>query len=596
MSFKNDSIKNIIEKIEENRVFLPAIQRRFVWKREKIENLFDSIIKDYPIGTFLFWELKKEKANEYVFYEFLKEYDQRNPYNKKKTGVFLKDEIIGVLDGQQRLSSMYLALQGTHKQKLKYHKKINDNAYPETSLYINLLSLPYINNNTQIDIDTEKNFEFKFITNEESEKRNDFNDNYVLWFKVGNVLKWNNDPDIDDIYEKLSKFEDREYVFKIEENKRYIKKFLRDFHSRICIHSLINYFPIDKEDLEYVLEIFIRVNSGATILSKTDLMFSTIVATWEDGREEIENEIKLLNEKGENFKFNNDFLMRCCLVLSDFPVLFKVNSFKSSNVEQIKHNWPNIANALNKTVDLLVSFGFNGVRLTSNNAIIIVAYYFMKGGKLDINHKKNIRKYLSHALLKNIYSGQGDQVIATLRNGIRVKNEGKNTYELQPDTFENNYLENIKLGSNKSLKISNEDINDYLEYKKGANGFMLLSLLYPNLKFTEVIFHQDHIHPESKFNKKVLSNFGLTDMEIKEWLEKKDTLPNLQFMEGIQNVSKNATPFDKWLESKGDKDEFIKANYIPINISYKFENFLEFYNRRKEILRQKLYSVLEVTQ
>ena len=53
-------------------------------------------------------------AKNYVFYEFLKEYDERNPYNRRKTGAFLHEEITGVLDGQQRLSSMYIALMGTH--------------------------------------------------------------------------------------------------------------------------------------------------------------------------------------------------------------------------------------------------------------------------------------------------------------------------------------------------------------------------------------------------------------------------------------------------------------------------------------------------
>ena len=134
------SIKQIVKDIEFEKAFLPAIQRKFVWPRHKIENLFDSLMRNFPIGSFLFWELKSEKAYEYVFYNFLKKYDERKPNNERKEGSFLYPEIIGVLDGQQRLSSMYLGLQGTHRERLKYHKTKQDYAYPETALYLNLLT------------------------------------------------------------------------------------------------------------------------------------------------------------------------------------------------------------------------------------------------------------------------------------------------------------------------------------------------------------------------------------------------------------------------------------------------------------------------
>ena len=105
--------------IDQNKVFLPALQRKFVWQKWQIELLFDSLMRNYPFGTFLFWRLPRQKAESYVFYEFLAEYDSRSPYNRRHTGAFLHPEIIGVLDGQQRLSSMYLGLaQGRGEARL----------------------------------------------------------------------------------------------------------------------------------------------------------------------------------------------------------------------------------------------------------------------------------------------------------------------------------------------------------------------------------------------------------------------------------------------------------------------------------------------
>lgn len=606
MSYYSKSIQDIVKDIEFEKAYLPAIQRKFVWPRWKIEQLFDSLLRGYPIGSFLFWELKSEKANEYVFYSFLKNYDERKPNNIRKTGTFLHPEIIGVLDGQQRLSSMYLGIQGSHRERLKHHRSQGDHAYPETFLYLNLLSLPYEEVNGELDINRDTNFEFRFLTLHEASQISHRNENGeivpCLWFKVGTVLQWSEDPDIDSIYEALhEKSTDADQQKAILNSKRFIKKALRDLHKRICEEKLINYFKVTKDDLDDILKIFIRVNSGGTILSKTDLLFSTIVATWEDGRDEIEAFIKSLNAKGDRFSFNNDFLMRACLVLSDLPVLFKVNSFKSENVELIKNNWTNIKSALNRTVDLLVSFGFNSSVLTSQNAIIILAYHYMKGGSNSESSKQAMRMYLLHASLKNVYGGQGDQVIASFRNYLRVEATPK-SYRLKSTEFDFGGLLGLKLPANKTLKISEVDVDDFLLYRKGANSFFVLSLLYPNLRFNQVHFHQDHIHPDSGFSDAKLKTTTIDPSKWETLREVKDTVPNLQIMEGRQNESKNASAFKTWVngqDSTGRKNvpdlvKFCSDNFIPTTIDFDFNCFEEFYAERKKLLKKELKTVLHL--
>jgi len=165
MSYKKETIKKVITDIDQKKIYLPAIQRKFVWGKHQIGLLFDSLMRNYPFGTFLFWLLDCQKAESYVFYDFLTEYDERDPYNRRKTGAFLHPEIIGVLDGQQRLSSMYIGLMGTHTEKTPYARKSNPNAYEKTYLYLNLLSLPYtIDEEDRITTIEEQNFEFRFLT------------------------------------------------------------------------------------------------------------------------------------------------------------------------------------------------------------------------------------------------------------------------------------------------------------------------------------------------------------------------------------------------------------------------------------------------
>lgn len=608
MSYHSKSIKQVVEDIEFSKAYLPAIQRKFVWPRWKIEYLFDSLMRNYPIGSFLFWELKAEKASDYVFYNFLRNYDERNPNNTRKNGIFLHPEIIGVLDGQQRLSSMYLGLQGSHRERLKHHRVSSHHAYPENFLFLNLLSLPYFESAEGIDIERDKDFEFKFLTIPQSintsYKNEDGHNGPCLWFRVGDVLRWNEDPEIDDIFDEFiekSNFEVQKST--IIENKRFIKKALRDLHKRICQEELINYFKVTKDDLDDILQIFIRVNSGGTILSKTDLLFSTIVATWEDGRDEIEAFLRELNGKGDGFWFNNDFLMRCCLVLSDLPVLFKVNSFKSENVQLIKDNWENIKSALNRTVDLIASYGFNGTVLTSQNAIIIIAYHYMKGGNNSEVSKQGMRKYLLHSSLKNVYGGQGDQVITSFRNTLRKEEkEGSKTFILKNVNFPIDEFLELKLPASKSLKITSDDIDNFMQYRKGANAFFVLSLLYPNLRYNEIHFHQDHIHPDSRFSNAKLNAAEIAEDKWWAWQQIKDTMPNLQLMEGRQNESKNAKPFIEWLNGEDgsgkknvpDMAKFCLDNYIPEKTDLNISNFDDFYQKRKSLLVDEIHSILNI--
>ena len=331
MSYYEYKIKDIIEKIGRNDFYLPAIQRKFVWDCQQIESLFDSIMRGYPIGTFLFWFVSGENRNNYTFYKFIQEYHERDrSRNEIAPKPELKEEIIGVLDGQQRLGSMYIALQGTYAYKKPHARWENDAAFPKRKLYLNLLKPEIVSDDGFI-------YDFKFLTNEEARQL----DEKHLWFLVRDVLLWGKDPEIDRYYDHLleqGNLPDRVRVA-VEQKRDLIKRILRILHQRLVIEELVSYYKIEEQDLDEILDIFVRVNSGGTVLSKSDLLFSTIVANWERARDEIETLLETINSRGEGFRFNNDFVMRTCLVLTDSPVLFKVRSFKKDNIAKIMNEW-----------------------------------------------------------------------------------------------------------------------------------------------------------------------------------------------------------------------------------------------------------------
>lgn len=602
----------MIADIDQKKTYLPALQRKFVWNKDQIELLFDSLMRNYPFGTFLFWRLSKESADSYVFYDFLTDYDERNPYNRRKLGAFTHPEIIGVLDGQQRLSSMYIGFLGSHTEKTPHLRRNNPKAYEKKYLYLNLLSLPYfVNSEDEIETSEDEQFEFQFRTEESvatnftqkvvhqdgTASRNEA----VFWMKVSQALIWKKEPEFDKVIDGLkSECRTDEQRNAIDLNKRFIKKALETLHKRIQTDELINYFEVAKDDLEDILKIFVRVNSGGTVLSKTDLLFSTIVATWDDGREKIESLLKIINAKGDKFNFGNEYLMRCCLVLTDGPVLYKVNSFKAENVKKIQTEWPKIAKAIEKTVDLLAEFGFNESVLSSQNATIIMAYYLYKGGDTSDESKQGMKKYLVHALLNQVYGTAQEQLINTLRNAFRREVRNTNsvtTYEGLNQGFSFEKLLKIELPSQKSLAVTDADISNFLKATKGPSSFLVLTLLYPYLRYNEIAFHQDHIHPVAGFNDENFRSLCIPEEQWQEWRDLRDTVPNLQLMEGKQNSEKNATAFIDWFNKKSedDRNKFAENNYFKPNCDLRFQSFLDFYKDREILLSEKLRAIFAPT-
>jgi uncharacterized protein with ParB-like and HNH nuclease domain len=106
-STQSKSVSSLIDEIESNNYYLPAIQREFVWPSGEIESLFDSLLRDYPVGTLLLWDVGKEAVHEFQFYELMRNFDVRKRHNTK-ANLKNRERCIGILDGQQRITSLYI--------------------------------------------------------------------------------------------------------------------------------------------------------------------------------------------------------------------------------------------------------------------------------------------------------------------------------------------------------------------------------------------------------------------------------------------------------------------------------------------------------
>lgn len=571
MAYEKKSIRAIINDVNSRRIYLPAIQRKYVWSDSQITRLLDSIMLGYPIGTFLFWKVKKTIVNqkEYTMYEFIKDYHDRDMYKNlpaPQPFMFESDNetIWAVLDGQQRLTSLYIALQGSISRKLPNKRWKNNDAFPKKELYFNLHS--------EKTDDDDISYEFKFLTADEAVKNNDDK----IWYLVKNILKYS----AEDLLKKVI-IPNGWATDKVAAKNIYL------LHTRLVTDDIINYFEVEKDSIDSVLDIFVRVNSGGTVLSKSDLLFSTIVSHWDKARDEIETLLSEINKKGEGFKFSNDFIMRNCLYLLDMSVALKVETFKKDSVMKIKEKWDSMSKAIKDTVDLLTEFGFNSENIISYVAVSPMVYYRFKGGNFDTVSKAELRKYIVISQVRQIFGAASNSALTSIREALKAA---------PSNSFSMANLNGIRFTGDRTLKYTADEIDAMFDtYEIGAYTFMLLSLLYPNLKYSQKGFHQDHMHPHTAFEEGKIKGLVLPDGTTidnttkEDWRRRRNTLANLQLLEGRENESKNDSPLVDWLKIP---ENIENAKYLPAGISYELSNFEEFMEKRQELMSDALKKIL----
>ena len=189
------TIKDAIDNIVSRNYLLPAIQRKFVWSSYQIEVLFDSIMRSYPINSFMFWEVKENKVkNEFKFYQFLTEYRQFFKEDNPDIDTKSNPDFKAVIDGQQRLTSLYIGLKGSYAYKLpRKWWYDNEENIPTRHLYLNL-SNPLPDENER-----QMTYDFQFLTKQEFERKNVSDD---IWFKVNDILKFEKTNDLDNFIEE----------------------------------------------------------------------------------------------------------------------------------------------------------------------------------------------------------------------------------------------------------------------------------------------------------------------------------------------------------------------------------------------------------
>ena len=570
MSFQTPvSIAEAIRNIEQNRFLLPSIQREFEWEYQKIEWLFDSIMREYPISSFLFWRVEGETKNKYKFYKFIREFRKRYKTHNEEFNTLGSNDFHAVLDGQQRLTSLYIGLRGSYAYKSPRLREENtERVYPTRQLYLNINNP--LENQEQED---GRVYEFSFLKVNEPK-------NSMQWFPVQKIFGLAN---INDFLQCL-----RENNYDAND---FAVKSLAQLQSVIHSQRLINYFLQTDQDIDKALNIFIRINSGGQPLDFSDLLMSIAIANWNnrDARKEILGLVDNIRDKG--FYVNKDFILKVFLYLHSKDIKFKVTNFQRDNAQEFEKQWDNIRDVILTTFDLIKTYGFTDRTLVSKNALIPVIYYIYHRKVTNEFHDRSkfaddrnvIKKWLHVSLVKRLFGGASDTVLSQIRRAFT------------PNVAANPINENITIFPvcdinsqiSRDTAVSDEFIKEELlaTQKEDKHTYSILALLYPDLDYKNNNFHIDHLHPVSDFK-----NLG----EGYQWNEF-NSIKNLQLLDANENMSKSNRSLSSWVESETEvknKEAFLRDHHIP-NVNLDLQNYGQFMKERTNILASRLNEILK---
>jgi Protein of unknown function DUF262 len=581
-------IAKTLSRIATHEYVLPAIQREFVWTQDQICRLFDSLMRGYPIGSMLFWQLDPKSLEDYVFYDFALDYHERNAPHcpvLNKAGIPKSKTITAILDGQQRVTALNIGLCGSHAARLPRKWWNNPDAYPKKRLHLNLGRAAELN-------DLGLHFDFRFLTDEEAAAKSVEGDH---WYPVPSIMA------AGDTAQLFKYAQDHE----LTATNTFAFPTLSRLHEMVHKDFAVNYFEVEDADLDTVLNLFIRVNSGGTVLSYSDLLLSIATAQWthRDAREEIHSLVDELNSTRFGFDLSKDLVLKSGLVLADVgDVRFKVSNFTTKNMHNLEQDWDGIASSLKRAVRLLADFGFSQQTLSADSVIIPVAYYLHSAGAGENylsslafkDDREAVRAWVIRSLLKQgIWGSSLDSLLTALRKELRDSSLGG--FPAEPLEAEMKRL-------GKALRFDDAEVDDLLDTQYGQKRtFVTLALLYRTVNF-EHEFHVDHVFPQSLFSKKKLLAAGVAETDVEEYRERMNGLPNLQLLPGSVNVQKQDMMPMRWLESQlpaspdGGADQGPLHGYLTAHdmgdLPEAMTGFDSFYEQRRTRMEKRLRQLL----
>ena len=531
-------ISTILEKIDENQLFVPAFQREYVWKRDDAKQLIDSLIKEYPTGTMLTWETANPP-----------ELKGPHKYNEKQGAVKL------LLDGQQRITTLYMLIRGQIPPYYTAPEIMNDTR----GLYVNLETL-----------------ELSYYMKKRME-------NNPLWQNVTDIFQKNvRARHVARALEENGETVDRDREDVIDDNARKIENIIaRDFPEQTI--------PV-KANIREAIDIFYKVNASGVALTDAELALAQISGYWPQARDRFKAKLSSLEKEG--FVLKLDFIVYVllgCLYHSGSDMR-KLHG--EENKEKLQEAWERLDNqVLDYVVNLLRTNAYvdHTQEINSVYALVpIIVYCFDKGGKyLTDAEIRKVVKWFYYSQVRTRYSSQLPQ---KLDRDLRIVGESpqpfddllqvieeENRLEIMPFEFAGHAIQHPLFSM----------VRWYLK-SRGAICFTTGMGLRRNMG-RKYQLELDHIFPFSRLK---MAGYG-KDNRVKYALAQEFT--NRAILTQVANRTKSDMDAADYLATVEERfPNALKLQCIPEDRDlWRIENYEQFLEERRRILAQNLNKFLE---
>ncbi len=561
------SIISLLNQVKDGGIVLPAIQRGFVWPEDKVEMLLDSIMRGYPIGITLLWETYEDLQ----YRDFTRDYRSSNKYAFRDNSDRRKLKV--VLDGQQRLQSLFIALYGTYEGKY---------------LYFDICS------GHESEDSDEEIYLFWFLKHEDAKQRNkdalemfhnsgeEQGDPSQLphWIKVRDLFSM--DPSQKrklrkHICKELSLPDEGEEL--IEGNlARFDEVLSKDnniLKTSIIDEDLPSESPARKSDSD-VLEIFVRINRQGTLLSRSDLIFSMLKLKWKESAEALPEFINKIRE-GNSFDLDTDFVIRCLYAVSDLGTKFNIDILRNKkNMELIKKNFPVCCKAIRSTIDFMQQYCWcsNVKALAGANTLVPFVYYFCytPNNQPPNSQIDDIRKAVYIFGFTGPFSRYGDSRLAKfIREELKPRRENNDiSFPLRKAIRWADYWSGIGSFSDRLLQCNPRLAMQIVQRQTGSKA-----------QFKPNSHEMDHIFPRS-----VLRTKGYDEAEINHFA-------NFWLLSKGKNQNKSNKHPKKYFEDVSDfamREAFIDREMLD------YRRYRSFIQERGMQIEEHVKEVLQFTE
>ncbi len=566
MHHKNLSIRKIVsylnnDEAEGGGFWLPNIQRPFVWSEDQIARLFDSVMREYPISTLLAWKTKEPVKHRKFIDNFLPDL--------KLTTFYVPDNTrpkMMVLDGQQRLQSLFIGLRGSYFGRELYFDVLSGvKAAPEDIRY-------------------------RFAFKEEASA-------IWPWVRFKDIVLRNNKLP-GEIAEDLMTHaptplsdDDRRSVARNVERGRQV--FVND--DNITYQELDGIDNPEAYRVDDIVEVFIRANSGGTKLGKSDLLFSLLTSSWDAADGEMESLLEDLNQG--NFAFDRDWVLKSCLTVLGKGARYEVDKFRDGKTkEEIIAKWPKLSDAIKAVRDLLVAKTYirSDKAMPSYLALIPLVYYrYHYPAQFAANN--DMVKYLLRVLATGVFGGSPDNLIDKIVRNIQETGD-----------FVLSEVFGVIRADGRSMEITPDVILD--QHYGSRSIHLFFNLWYRDFDYAPALDANgpqvDHIFPQSllKTVKDINPESGKRNV-LHYRAEQRDQIANCMLLTGEENgfSGKCDKPPSEWFARSrfrslppGTQAEYLRLHLIPTDPSlWALDRYDDFIEARKALIVDKFNYMLQ---